>query len=94
MASLFAPRVRQLVLLTTFLSLCWLGMQVVHGCGHVLAALIVQAPIERVVLHPLIFWSAKLAYLLLRLAKRLFDSGRRQNQPPLSSVRRRDAGCW
>ncbi len=34
---------------------CWLGMMAVHELGHVLAAWLVGAKVERVVLHPFAF---------------------------------------
>jgi Peptidase M50B-like len=43
----------QILLLSTFLPWCWLAMMVVHECGHVLAAWLTGATIERVVLNPL-----------------------------------------
>lgn len=46
-------RLRQVLLLITFIPWCWLAMMVVHECGHVVAACITGATIERVVLHPL-----------------------------------------
>lgn len=46
-------RVRQILLLATFLPWCWLMMMVVHELGHVLAAWSTGATIERVILHPL-----------------------------------------
>lgn len=44
---------RQFLLLATFLPWCWLMMMVVHEAGHVLAAWLTGATVERVVLHPL-----------------------------------------
>ena len=46
-------RVRQILLLATFLPWCWWMMMVVHEAGHVLAAWLTGAAVERVVLHPL-----------------------------------------
>lgn len=46
-------RLRQVLLLITFIPWCWLAMMVVHECGHVVAACITGATIEQVVLHPL-----------------------------------------
>lgn len=54
-------RFYQLLLIVTFLGLCWLGMQAVHELGHVLAALISGGEVERVVLHPLTFSRTDLA---------------------------------
>ena len=48
-------RLRQALLLLTFIPWCWLMMMVVHEAGHVLAAWLSGATIERVVLHPLAF---------------------------------------
>ena len=46
-------RVWQLVLIVSILGLSWLGMMVVHEAGHVLAAWLDGARVQRVVLHPL-----------------------------------------
>ena len=46
-------RLRQFLLLITFIPWCWLAMMAVHEGGHVVAAGITGATIERVVLHPL-----------------------------------------
>ncbi len=46
-------RVRQIILVTTFLAFSWLAMQAVHECGHVLAALATGGMVQKVVLHPL-----------------------------------------
>jgi hypothetical protein len=46
-------RVRQIVLVTTFIAFSWLAMQVVHECGHVLAAVATGGEVQKVVLHPL-----------------------------------------
>jgi hypothetical protein len=46
-------RLRQILLLATFLPWCWLMMMVMHEAGHVLAAWLTGATVERVVLHPL-----------------------------------------
>ncbi|HEX3135411.1 MAG TPA: M50 family metallopeptidase [Planctomycetota bacterium] len=48
-----AARLRQVLLIGCFLPWCWLAMMVVHECGHVLAAWLTGATVERVVLHPL-----------------------------------------
>lgn len=48
-------RFYQLLLIVSFLGLCWLGMQAVHELGHVLAAWMSGGEVERVVLHPLTF---------------------------------------
>lgn len=44
---------RSLLLIASFLPLCWLGMQAVHELGHVLAVVITGGEVTRVVLHPL-----------------------------------------
>jgi hypothetical protein len=46
-------RLHQLLLIGTFLPLCWFGMMAVHELGHVLGALVTGGRIEKVVLHPL-----------------------------------------
>ncbi len=46
-------RLRQVLLLSTFIPWCWLAMMVVHEGGHVAAAYITGATIEQVTLHPL-----------------------------------------
>ena len=46
-------RFYQVLLLGTFLPLCWLGMMVVHELGHVVGAVATGGTVERVVLHPL-----------------------------------------
>ena len=46
-------RLHQVLLIGTFLPLCWFGMMAVHELGHVLGALVTGGRIERVVLHPL-----------------------------------------
>jgi hypothetical protein len=46
-------RFHQLLLIGTFLPLCWLGMMAVHELGHVLGAVASGGTVERVVLHPL-----------------------------------------
>jgi hypothetical protein len=43
----------QLLLIATFLPLCWLAMQAVHELGHVVGAVATGGTIEKVVLHPL-----------------------------------------
>ena len=48
-------RFYQILLIVSFLGLCWLGMQAVHELGHVLAAWASGGEVERVVLHPLTF---------------------------------------
>lgn len=46
-------RINQIVLISTFVSFSWLTMQVVHECGHVLAAVSTGGDVQKVVLHPL-----------------------------------------
>ncbi|WP_337172964.1 hypothetical protein [Paludisphaera sp.] len=46
-------RLPQVVLIASILGLSWLGMQVVHELGHVLAAWASSETVHRVVLHPL-----------------------------------------
>jgi hypothetical protein len=45
--------VRAFLLIVTLVPLCWLGMQIVHEAGHVLAAWTTGAEVTAVVLHPL-----------------------------------------
>ena len=40
------------VLMLTFLPTCWLLMQVVHECGHVIAGWMLGGTVQKVVLHP------------------------------------------
>lgn len=46
-------RLHQVLLLGTFLPLCWLLMMAVHELGHVLAAWLTDGTVMRVVLYPL-----------------------------------------
>jgi hypothetical protein len=46
-------RTHQLLLIATFVPLCWLLMQAVHELGHVVAVVATGGAVERVVLHPL-----------------------------------------
>lgn len=46
-------RLPQVLLVVSTLALCWLGMQVVHEVGHILAAWDGGERVERVVLQPL-----------------------------------------
>ena len=46
-------RLHQAVLIGSTLLASWLGMQAVHECGHVLAALVTGGEVQRVVLNPL-----------------------------------------
>jgi len=50
------------LLLATFLPLTWLGMQIVHEFGHVIAAWATGGRILRVVLHPLVISQTELAW--------------------------------
>jgi len=52
-------RFLQLLLIWTFLPLCWLAFMVVHEIGHVLAAWLTGGSVALVVLHPLqISWTS------------------------------------
>ncbi|MGW8256877.1 MAG: M50 family metallopeptidase, partial [Thermoguttaceae bacterium] len=46
-------RLHQVLLIATFLPLCWLAMMVVHELGHVFGAVITGGTVESVILHPL-----------------------------------------
>jgi hypothetical protein len=46
-------RLHQAVLVASTVLGSWLGMQAIHECGHVLAAVVTGGRVERVVLHPL-----------------------------------------
>ena len=46
-------RAGQMVLVVSFVAFSWLAMQVVHECGHVLAAVLTGGEVQKVVLHPL-----------------------------------------
>ena len=46
-------RVRQAMLIGSFLPLCWLGMMIVHEAGHVAGAMLSGGTVIRVILHPL-----------------------------------------
>ena len=46
-------RLHQLLLIGSFLPLCWLAMMAVHELGHVTGAVATGGRVERVVLHPL-----------------------------------------
>jgi hypothetical protein len=46
-------RVHQILLIGTFLQLCWLLMQAVHELGHASASLATGGTISKVVLSPL-----------------------------------------
>ena len=54
-------RFQQIVLITTFIGFSWLGMQVVHELGHVIAAVFTGAEVTKVALHPLIMSRTDLA---------------------------------
>ena len=46
-------RIHQLLLIATFVPLCWLTMQAVHELGHVVCAVATGGTVAKVVLHPL-----------------------------------------
>ena len=46
-------RLRQVLLIGSFLPLCWLAMMAVHELGHLTSAVATGGTVERVVLHPL-----------------------------------------
>jgi hypothetical protein len=46
-------RFHQILLIGSFMSLCWLAMQAVHELGHVLGAVATGGRVERVILHSL-----------------------------------------
>ena len=46
-------RLHQVLLIGSFLPLCWFSMMAVHELGHVLGAVATGGRVERVVLHPL-----------------------------------------
>ena len=46
-------RVRQAILIGSFLPLCWLGMMIVHEAGHVAGAMLSGGTVIRLILHPL-----------------------------------------
>lgn len=46
-------RLYQILLIGTFLPLCWFSMMAVHELGHVIGAVATGGMVERVVLHPL-----------------------------------------
>jgi hypothetical protein len=48
-------RLRQAVLIVTFIGFSWLAMQVVHEAGHLLVARVTGGEVINVGLHPLIF---------------------------------------
>lgn len=73
----------QILLIGTFLPLCWLGMMAVHELGHVIGAVATGGTVERVVLYPLaisrtdvspnpapilVVWAGPLVGVLLPLA--------------------------
>ena len=76
-------RLHQILLIGTFLPLCWLVMMAVHELGHVLAAGATGGSVAKVVLHPLtisrtefsvnpqpliVVWAGPLVGVLLPLA--------------------------
>lgn len=52
----------QIVLIASFVGFSWLGMQAVHELGHVMAAWLTGAQLERVVLHPLVISQTEVGY--------------------------------
>ncbi len=52
----------QVVLILSFGCLCWLGMQIIHECGHVLAAWVSGGHVSKVVLHPLVISRTDVRY--------------------------------
>src|SRR5260370_4113572 len=48
----FSKRIPQIVLIGTFIPLCWLAMQVVHELGNVLLARATKGEVIKVALHP------------------------------------------
>ncbi len=46
-------RLHQIVLITTFIPLCWFAMMGVHELGHMLAGWATGGEVQKVVLHPL-----------------------------------------
>jgi hypothetical protein len=76
-------RFHQILLVSTFLPLCWLLMQAVHELGHVAGAVATGGSVSKVVLHPLaisrtdaagsrsprlVVWAGPIAGVLLPLA--------------------------
>jgi hypothetical protein len=57
----FSNRIPQLVLICTFIPLCWLAMQVVHELGQILLAWASKGEVTKVALHPLIVSRTDLA---------------------------------
>jgi hypothetical protein len=56
-----ANRTTQVILIVSFIPLCWLGMQVVHEMGHVFVAKMTGGEVTKVALHPLIVSRTDLA---------------------------------
>jgi hypothetical protein len=50
---LLHKRILRWLVILLFLTVCWFGMQAVHECGHVLAAVCSGATVERVVMLPI-----------------------------------------
>ncbi len=46
-------RLHQIVLIVTFIPLCWFAMMGVHEAGHVLGSWLTGGEVQKVVLHPL-----------------------------------------
>ncbi len=45
-------RFPQVLLILTFIPMCWLGMMAAHECGHVMAAICSGGTVTKIVLHP------------------------------------------
>lgn len=56
-----SERIPQIILIGTFVPLCWLAMQVVHEMGHVFLAQVTGGEVTKVALHPLIMSRTDLA---------------------------------
>jgi hypothetical protein len=54
-------RFHQILLIATFLPLCWLGMMAVHELGHVFGAVVSGGAVAKVVLYPLTFSRTELS---------------------------------
>src|SRR5690349_13884062 len=57
----FSKRIPQIILIGTFMPLCWLAMQVAHELGHALLAWATKGEVAKVALHPLIVSRTDLA---------------------------------
>lgn len=54
-------RLWQIILIVCLLVNCWLGMQIIHECGHVITAYATGGQVAKVVLHPLVISRTDLA---------------------------------